>query len=241
MGMTQPFDSLWWAFFTCFRCIMGDCSSESGTPLPVLMTQKFGPLFGVSYFVSVVATSFGLFNVIVAIYVENIVASVKKNDSIMRRRRLSDLRRLDSLMVQLVRAFVKFAQVGERVTVDESQAMKQSARLKVTRVAFEDCVAMPEVGHILDMLDIADDDRLDLFDVLDADQSGALSVGEIVTGLKKLRGEPRRSDIVSNGLLTRQLQKQLVKTTKDLNVSLANLSSEVREIRKGVSLAERQG
>jgi len=229
---TKPFDTLLWAFFTCFRCIMGDCSSESGTPLPVLMTQKFGAVFGISYFLSIVMTAFGLFNVIVAIYVENIVASVKKNDSIQQRRRLNDMQRLDSLMIQLVKAFVQFSEDEGDVAADRSQGIKQAARVKVTRTVFDECIGMPEVHDILNKLDIAEDDRLDLFDVLDADQSGALTLGEIVEGLKKLRGEPRRSDIVSNGLLVRQLQRQAVKTRDDLNGGLAKLSSEVHEICK---------
>merc|ERR1712048_6154 len=101
VDLVRPFTSLTWAFFTTFRCIMGDCSPDSGQPLPVLMTRRFGWTFAVGFFLLLMVTSFGLFNVIAAIYLEKILHYAKRKDQRLRQERLGDQRRLTALMAEL--------------------------------------------------------------------------------------------------------------------------------------------
>merc|ERR1712139_4553 len=74
----------------------------------------------------------------------------------------------------------------------------------------------------LDALDIDKEDHKRLSDILDPDHSGTVGVLELVDGLKRLRGEPRRSDIVTVDLMVRALQEKVheildeVKAVKDL-------------------------
>jgi len=228
--LREPFNSLWWSFFTCFRCIMGDCSADTGQPLPVLLTQKFGAVFGIVYVAVIVVTAFGLFNVIIAIYVENIVAAASKNDAIQRHRQLGDEQRLTMLMAQLVHTFVKVAKGEENAPHFQGVNAAKAALIDVTKSMFAQVTETPEVHSLLDKLDIAHEDRLDLFDVLDADGSGTLTLGEITRGLRRLRGQPRRSDVVSNGLLMRSMQKSSTKELLKLSARIEQLESEMRQL-----------
>merc|ERR1712176_1140349 len=64
---------------------------------------------------------------------------------------------------------------------------------------------------LLKDLDIADEDQLDLFETLDVDGGGTIDLEEFVVGLSRLRGDPRRSDIVSVNLIVRSIQMALNK------------------------------
>merc|ERR1712113_338998 len=59
---------------------------------------------------------------------------------------------------------------------------------------------------ILRDLDVADEDQLDLFDTLDVDGGGTIDLEELITGIAKLRGDARRSDIIGVGLIVRAVQ-----------------------------------
>merc|ERR1712241_729332 len=74
---------------------------------------------------------------------------------------------------------------------------------------FEETMMDPEAPKLLEDLDVAEEDRIGLFDVLDADGGGTLQLLEIIRGVLKLRGEPRRSDVVQVGLMLRSLQDSL--------------------------------
>merc|ERR1712050_708623 len=66
-----------------------------------------------------------------------------------------------------------------------------------------------EAVEALDNLDIDPGDHPYLADILDPDQSGSIGIIELVDGLKRLRGEPRRSDIVTVDLMVRSLQSKV--------------------------------
>jgi len=66
----------------------------------------------------------------------------------------------------------------------------------------------PSVQRLFDELEIPAD-RAQLFDVLDADGSGGIQVTELVQGLLKVRGDPRKSDIVATLLSVRAVQDML--------------------------------
>merc|ERR1719326_1255304 len=73
---------------------------------------------------------------------------------------------------------------------------------------FAKWIADDRVKRALDELDINPDDHEKLFDILDSDNTGAMFVNEVLDGIARLRGEPRRSDIVCVDLMVRSIQKQ---------------------------------
>jgi len=77
----EMFSSLTMSFFSVFRCVVaGDCTAADGRPIFVLVSARYGWGYGALYGFTVIVMVFGLFNVIVAIYVENTVAAAKYND-----------------------------------------------------------------------------------------------------------------------------------------------------------------
>jgi len=107
IGGNQNFDSLDNAMFTVFRCfVSGDCSDPDGRPIVVSMIKQHGTIYGVGYCTISLLMTFGLFNVIIALYVESTVAAAKHNDVLQRRLRLQDQSRLTTKARELIRLFL---------------------------------------------------------------------------------------------------------------------------------------
>jgi len=171
--------------------------------------------------------TFGLFNVIVAIYVENTVVSAKYNDLMQKRRRLLD----QSMFVDKAMEMVEFIwrvysgkSVGPDVDIDEICEMRMSTDF------FEELRSYHEFHDILHGLDVSAEDQLDLFDTLDVDGSGTLDITELIMGISKLRGDARRSDVVAIKLMVRAIHTEL----KDLGEVLAATQVVVNRLKRGL-------
>merc|ERR1719253_1358831 len=68
------------SMFTGFRCFIGECTTAEGHSIPHLLLDAYGAAFAVSYTASMLIVTFGLFNLIMAIYVENTVRAAKRSD-----------------------------------------------------------------------------------------------------------------------------------------------------------------
>merc|ERR1719506_379272 len=102
---------------------------------------------------------------------------------------------------------------GSDVEIDHLESMHN---MEITREIFAKLCQHPEFTELLCDLDIAEGEHADLFDTLDADGSGTLDVDEFVTGIGKLRGEARKSDMVSVLLKTRHITQILTEVTETL-------------------------
>merc|ERR1712032_1164071 len=232
--VSKPFVTLGWSFFTIFRCVFGDCSSETGTPIFVEVSREFGWIYGAFYVAVVALTSIGLFNVIIAIFVENTLVAAKANANLQQQRRLSDEKRTIALLADLTLIFLQVLRKDE-VASDDSGCTSRNIPISVETTSttsisaeqFHRVFAKPEVQALLDQLDIASEDRRDLFEILDADGSGSLTIGEVVNGVSKLRGEPKRSDIIENCLIARSMQKRLETFEKAAMSQIALIAKDV--------------
>eukprot|EP00746_Dinoflagellata_sp_MGD_P040997 gnl/MRDRNA2_/MRDRNA2_19900_c0_seq1.p1 gnl/MRDRNA2_/MRDRNA2_19900_c0~~gnl/MRDRNA2_/MRDRNA2_19900_c0_seq1.p1 ORF type:complete len:706 (-),score=132.24 gnl/MRDRNA2_/MRDRNA2_19900_c0_seq1:160-2277(-) len=68
------------SMFTIFRCLTDGCSDASGRPIMVYMQQAYGPGIVLAYMVFSVIVWFGLFNLIMAIFVEDTLQAARKAD-----------------------------------------------------------------------------------------------------------------------------------------------------------------
>jgi hypothetical protein len=75
------------SMFTVFRCFTDGCSSLDGTPLIPYMWDVFGPTALLFYVVFTLIVTFGLFNLIAAIFVENTIERSKINEQRLREAR----------------------------------------------------------------------------------------------------------------------------------------------------------
>jgi len=89
------------------------------------------------------------------------------------------------------------------------QNLDDLMRIQLTPDFFEVVRGMSEFQDILRDLDISDEDQFDLFETLDVDGGGTIDLEELIQGIAKLRGDARRSDIVSVSLMVRSLQSNI--------------------------------
>lgn len=224
--------------FTSFRClVISDCSATDGTPIfpQIMQSHPYGWVFSLAYCITWVCMTVGLSNVIVAIYVENTVATAKHNEGLTRQRRLANVTRFASHIVSLTR-FLWLKKHPEEPFIVET-----ALEMNVERDFFKSVVDNYEMHHLLQDLDVPKEDHLDLFDICDADGSGVLSVDELVTGVKRLRGDPRRSDIVfvmlriNEALLEMQeMRAEVLQSHTDMKEdlqSMAEIKADLRSLR----------
>jgi len=149
--------------------------------------------------------TFGLFNVIIAIYVESTVAAAKFNELRQKQHRLTDKQVFAERSLELCE--VIWSRHPDNFNVPLHQVpIEELRQVRITPVFFLDLTEHKPFREILPDLDIADEEQLDLFDTLDVDGSGFLDFGEPIHGISKLRGDARRSDIISVSLMVRAMQ-----------------------------------
>jgi hypothetical protein len=195
--------------------------------------------------------TFGLFNIITAIYIENTMSAAKSNDEKNKQARERESLRVAHLAKRLLRNFCIAQRIAEShrgTNEDLRQSIHKELRhsksvdfedlnanmedISISRDLYLVIIQNQDIQNTLDELDIPPD-RAHLFDVLDADGSGDLHLEELVLGLLKVRGEARRSDNVEMLLAIKSLHETLrsiVDTTERLRDHLG--VPEVETLRK---------
>merc|ERR1719296_430750 len=130
--------------------------------------------------------TFGLFNIIVAIYVENTVAAAKYNDLRQKQERLMNQKMFTDQVLNLLRVIWEHVQEeggelvtkkrhGDPATTEFGPEAVQSLRvLHITPSFFKELCSNQAFRDSLRQLDIPDEEQLDLFDTLDIDGGGTL-------------------------------------------------------------------
>eukprot|EP00928_Gymnodinium_smaydae_P077460 TRINITY_DN6080_c0_g5_i1.p1 TRINITY_DN6080_c0_g5~~TRINITY_DN6080_c0_g5_i1.p1 ORF type:complete len:617 (+),score=76.31 TRINITY_DN6080_c0_g5_i1:73-1851(+) len=219
------FNTVGASWFTLFRCVMGECNDEKGRPIPVLVVQHLGIGYGYFYTFVMIISVFGIFNVIAAVFVENVINVAKNDEKLAQRRRINDERRtaagfkrlLKVVVESLGRHYAEFSDLRER------ESTERLAAIEINVEEFKTIMGDREVNDILDHLDVSAEDRCGLFEILDADCSGTLCIEEVVTGLMRLRGQPRRGDVVRCSLILREVQLRLAKLLRNVEATNAEV------------------
>merc|ERR1719221_434920 len=68
------------SMFTVFRCFTDGCSAPDGTPLQVLLWDTHGWIFVYGYTLSFFFVIFGVFNIIAAVFVDNVLESTRLDE-----------------------------------------------------------------------------------------------------------------------------------------------------------------
>lgn len=229
----ENFQQLDQAFFTLFRCIVaGECTQEDGKPIFVMVTKTYGFGYGLIYCLVQFFMTFGLFNVIVAIYVENTVSAAKFNDISVKRQRLRDREFFEEKAEELLKMIWRFhcaRNLGTAEAFDEEQAN----RLCLTQDFFDDLILQPSFVDLLRDLDISDDDQMDLFETLDVEGLGKIDLNDFVIGIGKLRGEARKADVIGVALMLRSLQHKLLHLEGRLSFMMKKPSKDHVMLKRG--------
>merc|ERR1712063_103205 len=72
------FSSVEMSMMTGYRCVTGDCTTAGGAPLLVFLLDEYGVLFAIPWILYMIVVTFGLFNLISAIYIENTLSTAKQ-------------------------------------------------------------------------------------------------------------------------------------------------------------------
>jgi hypothetical protein len=231
---TVLFGSVPWSMFVVFRCFMGDCSLPDGTPLPSHLYELYGCLFVIPYGLCIVFVVFGIFNIVTALFVECVMEAARQ------RRLLSndaEKIRVGRIMTKLVMKVAQGPHDQQKPRRLMTQALGWSSpkqttgeriiqiKGEVTREMFHRALTDPEVVRLIEDLDINVGDPSDLFDAVDADGSGQIDVGELITGIMKLLSGETKCDTVALVLASRHIRNSLQ--------TIHTLAAEPKVLRRG--------
>eukprot|EP00928_Gymnodinium_smaydae_P064032 TRINITY_DN4746_c0_g1_i2.p1 TRINITY_DN4746_c0_g1~~TRINITY_DN4746_c0_g1_i2.p1 ORF type:complete len:761 (+),score=103.19 TRINITY_DN4746_c0_g1_i2:36-2318(+) len=209
--------SLLTAMFFLFRCFMGDCAARNGTPLIETLSLEFGLVFRVSYVALTMLVSMGLFNLITAVFIDNVSMSQNRRrlDKIAKSTKASELR-LKKLVSALTIEYgkrnhdsrVARALLSHRST-DFSSGPSGKAQeslfkrlaeygITISQELFGEWLTDADFLEVLEDCDIACSNKEEMFDILAyGGNSDAVSISDIVRGLMQLRGPVSKGDITS--------------------------------------------
>lgn len=210
------------SMFTIFRCSFGDCSSSAGTPIFEHVADKYGGGYGIMYCLFVFCVSIGLFNIISAIFVDGAMAAAASANLRRKQQALSNERLMALNVSRLIREVIALVCANGDTTLNKqlSSEVDSLLDLEVDRSVIDEIIKEPVAVEALHNLDIDPHDHDKLSDILDPDHGGTITVIDFVNGLQRLRGEPRRSDIVSVNLMIHALQDKVEEVFDRLEIVL---------------------
>lgn len=206
------------AIYTTFRCSFGDCNSYAGAPLFELVTREYGEVWAFLYCLFFLGVTMMLFNVISATFVERTIAASNLLYAKKIRKRLESRDLWSTLSTEFITMILKHSpscadELPDRNDAVEKMGWKSYAQtllsLNIETSALVSLVQDPAAKSILLELDIDPEDNGRLADIFDPDNNGTIEVGHLVEGLQRLRGKPRRSDIVVLDCMLRDIQLQI--------------------------------
>eukprot|EP00439_Symbiodinium_sp_Y106_P063764 s2236_g9.t3 len=205
------------AMFTLFRCFTEDCAAYDGTPLPerVRMSPVYGGgAFLISYILMIMIVSVGVFNLIMAIFIDNVTGSQQAR----RNRELAET--ADRVRVTIKEHVARFLgkDMQKRMTFihgdlnirrDILDEQLNQQEVVIRRESFQRWLQDPEFTEALEEAYIDVSNKGHLFDIMDADMGGNLSLDELVDGLMALRGTVNKGDIINMSLKIRLLTRHV--------------------------------
>jgi len=209
------FRSLEMSMATLFRCFTGDCSSKAGRPLIPTLEDTFGALFGLGWVGCTMLVMFGVFNLIMALYIESTMMAAKAQQETTQQYKRELVRVADYTRELMLRFYLAQRKANDGHVPKDMPKEILDVSIDISKDTFLNVIQDPKSRQFMDDLEIPSE-RARLFDVFDADASGSLDVKELVRGLLRVRGETQRSDIVAGYLgvralleLVRQLEQKV--------------------------------
>ncbi|CAE7520585.1 Cacna1c [Symbiodinium pilosum] len=240
LGLHTYFANIPMSMFTAFRCFTGECVSDEGRSIPSILAEEFGVLFVVSYVASYMLVSMGIFNVILAVYVDITMKAAKENDAVSAEQYARESIRIARATRELLKKFAAAHHIFHetedhhvdmsRLTLTPSATLLTDdeihENIQITKDLFLCVIQDRGVQLLMDELELPQE-RARLFEVIDADGSGTLHIAELVHGLLKIRGEVNKSDLVAPLLATQSVQNLVTSLREMTQTSLEAMQNEV--------------
>jgi hypothetical protein len=226
-------ESLPMVMYVLFECMSEGCGNNIVRPL--VDETGYRSLVLVFYPLFTVFTVFGVLNLFTAMFVDNTMEAARVNEDRLRQSRDNQSKLLASKIQKLVEVMIaeeKAAATEKGLPEEPVDGAAEGEGEILTKQTFQRALQNPDVRKLLSGMDISDTDHVLLFDVLDADGSGNLSVSEIVQGLVQVQAPARALDIVAVRLGMRAMQRQLKEQLAEQKESFDRLTAELSSLRK---------
>lgn len=228
LGLAAHFENIPASMFTAFRCFSGECFAESGQPIAAVLAHSHGLAFVMCYTASYIFVSLGIYNVILAVYVDITMRAAKESEAVTAEQHSRESIRIARTTRELLKKFA----AAYRMFSDMDEPGRSGARIDfkpmessftdedihehiaITKELFLLIIQDQSVQFLMDELDLPHD-RANLFEIIDADGSGTLHVTELVQGLLKIRGEVKKSDAVATLLATKAIQNMVLELKEE--------------------------
>ncbi|CAJ1404691.1 unnamed protein product [Effrenium voratum] len=226
--------------FTLFRCFTEACETYEGNPIPELLyvQSEHRWLFQLGYVLVTMLVTVGLFNLIMAVFIDNVTKSQNQrkqkelgesaietevklkmllarfiNEPAGDKPALAMMDRFSedvtSKLTNLTDIAKKRHQLEQRVCADEAFKLLKECNINITRGVFQAWLQDAEFVRVLEEADVDISNKFELFNILDVDLGGELSPHELLTGLLSLRGEVSKGDVIYILLRVRDMTHRL--------------------------------
>jgi len=223
-GSHEEFQSVPAAMFSVFRCFTDGCVAYNGTPLHERLRRSLnlGGVFMVLYILMFLVITVGVFNLIMAIFIDNVVSTTVKRKQQDLGSREEEMRiAIEEMLVDMLRnatsrrkgtrssMHAKSVLHERSKTCALAMAQVRSERVLISRELFNTWLTDPDVLALFDEVEIDTATKSEIFDVCDVDKSGSLTPDELVSGLMRLRGPISKCDVIAIRLKVRYLTQML--------------------------------
>eukprot|EP00931_Biecheleriopsis_adriatica_P101482 TRINITY_DN7660_c0_g1_i6.p1 TRINITY_DN7660_c0_g1~~TRINITY_DN7660_c0_g1_i6.p1 ORF type:complete len:653 (+),score=91.69 TRINITY_DN7660_c0_g1_i6:30-1988(+) len=226
LGSREPeFETVPAAMFTLFRCFTEGCVAYDGTPLTERLRHKYGSMFLAPYLILFMGISLGVFNLVTAVFIDNVMVSqlLRKLHEISNTANRFEVAIKEHLLRLILQSRANGVpeEVEQEIMSLSGSLQNPAARVRaqfsvlensdvvISRPSFVAMLGDTKFSRLLHDASIETANTLSLFDVLDADMSGWLSVREVFHGLMRLRGPICKSEIVGIRLRCRHMTQMM--------------------------------
>lgn len=182
------------SMFTLFQVV----SLENWTTKVARHVISNQPQFAFFFFVFVMFTTYGMLNLVLGVIVEGTLAEAKQNTEKMKQKQ--DAERLKTL--EYLRDIFEDADEDKSGTMDLSE--------------FEKAMEDKTVQKKLRLIDLPVQDAKELYNILDADGSGSLSIDEFIGGCLRLKGHAKSKDLLAVQMSVECLAEKIDEAERNL-------------------------
>jgi hypothetical protein len=223
------FKSLPMIMYVLFECMSEGCGDTIVRPIVAEIGHE--PLAMVFYPLFMLFTVSGVLNLFTAMFVDNTMEAARLNEDRMRQSKDKQCKILTKKLQKLVALIIAEGEglspphsqsesemgtnstIASRSTEGKPETGGSTPALSngdiITKQMFQHALKKPMVRKLLQDMEINDTEHEIIFDVLDANDNGILSIKEIVDGIVQVHGQARALDTVAVRLAMRAVQAQL--------------------------------
>ncbi|CAE7393669.1 rlmN, partial [Symbiodinium sp. CCMP2456] len=185
------FETLPLTMFTAFRCFIGECIDDLGQPIPSLLARAYGLPFILGYVTSYMLVALGIFNVILAVYVDITMKAAKESEAVTAEQHFHESIRVARTTRELLKKFAAAYRLFHEMEDEHASHLDITSsavlftdeeiqdNITITKELFLLVIQDQEVQRLMDDLDMPVD-RANMFEIIDADGSGNLQITELV-------------------------------------------------------------